>query len=93
MKQLFKGESIKELVWRCARASTIPEFNRGMEELKSIDSKAYDWLRRMSHLALPVTNISISTSLLILLILQMTVIISKSFSILLIVQMKVIICV
>jgi hypothetical protein len=42
MKQLFKGENIKELLWRCARASTVPEFNRGMEELKSTDSKAYD---------------------------------------------------
>ena len=47
MKQLFKGENIKELVWRCARASTVAEFNRGMEELKSMDSKAYDWLRKI----------------------------------------------
>lgn len=40
----FKGLLMKDILWKAARATTVPHFTRAMEEMKAVDSKAYDWL-------------------------------------------------
>ncbi|XP_028072842.1 uncharacterized protein LOC114275053 [Camellia sinensis] len=44
----FKGEHkglvLKDLLWKAARATTVPVFTRVMAEIKEVDCKAYDWL-------------------------------------------------
>ena len=44
----FKGEHkglvLKDLLWKAAKATTIPVFTRVMVEIKEVDCKAYDWL-------------------------------------------------
>ena len=43
----FKGENLKNQLWCCARSSSIPQFNRNMEKMKTLDHKAYEWLEKM----------------------------------------------
>lgn len=40
----FKGLVLKEILWKAARASTVPAFQKAMAEMKKADPKAYDWL-------------------------------------------------
>lgn len=44
MKLQWKGTAYKELLWKAATATTVPEFKLAMEELKSLKQEAYDWL-------------------------------------------------
>ena len=39
-----KGLELKDALWRCARATTIKEFERRMQELKDLDVKAQEYL-------------------------------------------------
>ncbi|KAI5335127.1 hypothetical protein L3X38_025260 [Prunus dulcis] len=40
----FKGKSLSDKFWGAAKATTIPQFARQMEELKNLDKDAYDSL-------------------------------------------------
>ncbi|XP_074375311.1 uncharacterized protein LOC141717097 [Apium graveolens] len=44
MHKEHKGISLRHLLWKAARASTIWEFNLHMNEIKEISPKCYDWL-------------------------------------------------
>ncbi|KAL0422417.1 UNVERIFIED_CONTAM: hypothetical protein Slati_3264600 [Sesamum latifolium] len=39
----FRGLAFKNALWRAARASTPGEFNMRMDEMKQLDSVAFDW--------------------------------------------------
>ncbi|KAL0431476.1 UNVERIFIED_CONTAM: hypothetical protein Sradi_0773600 [Sesamum radiatum] len=39
----FRGLAFKNTIWRAARASTPGEFNMRMDEMKQLDSAAFDW--------------------------------------------------
>ncbi|GJX12395.1 hypothetical protein Tco_0204153 [Tanacetum coccineum] len=43
-KKDWKGEAYKLLLWRAAKATTIPDFQLAMEELKEFNNEAYEWL-------------------------------------------------
>ncbi|GJS81223.1 mutator type transposase [Tanacetum coccineum] len=43
-KKDWKGETYKLLLWRAAKATTIPDFQLAMEELKEFNNEAYEWL-------------------------------------------------
>ncbi|KAI3778357.1 hypothetical protein L2E82_07596 [Cichorium intybus] len=45
MKLHWKGKPLKEHLWKCARATTIPEFNRAMSEFNKYNKEAYTWLK------------------------------------------------
>nr|KAJ0225348.1 hypothetical protein LSAT_V11C100006600 [Lactuca sativa] len=47
VKKLFKTKEYKEYFWRCATATTIPEFEAIMVELWNCDIKAYQWLLKI----------------------------------------------
>ncbi|PWA81487.1 protein kinase-like domain-containing protein [Artemisia annua] len=47
MKQKWKGEEYKKLVWKCASATTVQYFDRAMDKLKKLDEEAYDYLRKI----------------------------------------------
>ncbi|PWA66436.1 transposase, mutator type [Artemisia annua] len=47
MKLQWKGELFKELIWKCASATTIPYFDKAMDELRKADEKAYEWLKKI----------------------------------------------
>lgn len=47
MKIQWKGELFKELLWKCASATTIPYFDKAMDELRKADEKAYEWLKKI----------------------------------------------
>ncbi|KAF7147202.1 hypothetical protein RHSIM_Rhsim03G0174600 [Rhododendron simsii] len=40
----FKGLALKDILWKAARASTVPQFNNAMDEMHQMDKMAYDWL-------------------------------------------------
>lgn len=40
----FKGEQYIKPFWKAVRATTIPKFEAAMNEIKSIESRAYDYL-------------------------------------------------
>ncbi|CAI9284676.1 unnamed protein product [Lactuca saligna] len=44
MKRKWRGKEFKDCLWKCATCTTIPQFNSAMEELKKLNSEAYDWL-------------------------------------------------
>ena len=44
MKLQWKGTAYKDLLWKAATATTVPEFTIAMEELKALKQEAYDWL-------------------------------------------------
>lgn len=44
MRVKWKTKEYKDLLWKCATATTIPEFEAVMKELSEYDKEAYDWL-------------------------------------------------
>lgn len=40
----FKGLHLKEILWKAARATTVPAFTKAMSEMKNVDKNAFDWL-------------------------------------------------
>ncbi|KAJ9550389.1 hypothetical protein OSB04_014434 [Centaurea solstitialis] len=47
MKLRFKGKAFKEHLWKCAAASTVPMFNKAMDELKAFNGSFHGWLRQI----------------------------------------------
>ncbi|GJY23876.1 mutator type transposase [Tanacetum coccineum] len=47
MNLTWRGGAYKEMLWNCATATTITQFNRGMEVLKSYNINAYEWLQKI----------------------------------------------
>ena len=47
MKLSWKGKQYKELLWRCAGASTIQQFDSEMEKLKKLNAACYEWLKKI----------------------------------------------
>nr|GEW64117.1 hypothetical protein [Tanacetum cinerariifolium] len=45
MKLQWKGQQFKDLLWKCATATTVSYFNRNMKELKCANKELYDWLK------------------------------------------------
>ena len=43
----WRGSEYKEMLRKCAKALTKPEFNRHMDELKGYNKKCYDWLKKI----------------------------------------------
>ncbi|GJV92209.1 5'-nucleotidase domain-containing protein 4 [Tanacetum coccineum] len=49
MNMTWKGNEYKEMLWNCATACTVVEFNRHMDTLKGFNKKAYEWLKKIAH--------------------------------------------
>ncbi|GJT57276.1 mutator type transposase [Tanacetum coccineum] len=47
MKLSWRGKLYKELLWKCATATTIQKFDKRMEEMKNHNIEAYEWLRKI----------------------------------------------
>jgi hypothetical protein len=43
----FKGDTLKDQLWTCARSSSEQQWNREMEKMKVLDKNAYEWLEKM----------------------------------------------
>ncbi|KAL0409502.1 UNVERIFIED_CONTAM: hypothetical protein Sradi_1884600 [Sesamum radiatum] len=39
----FRGEAFKNILWKAARATTVNEFTRRMQEMKELDEGAFAW--------------------------------------------------
>ena len=48
MNLTWKGNEYKEMLWKCAKALTVVEFNKHMDELKAYNKKAYAWLKKIA---------------------------------------------
>ncbi|GKB15557.1 hypothetical protein Tco_0849480 [Tanacetum coccineum] len=46
-KAQWKGNQFKELVWKCAAATTIQYFDKKMEKLKNLDEATYEYLQKI----------------------------------------------
>ncbi|KAH7833745.1 hypothetical protein Vadar_009318 [Vaccinium darrowii] len=40
----FKGLALKDIMWKAAKASTVPSFKNAMQEMHDLDRNAYNWL-------------------------------------------------
>ncbi|GKD71229.1 hypothetical protein Tco_1325319, partial [Tanacetum coccineum] len=47
MKKQWNGQAYKELLWRCVAATTIPYFDKAIEELKQFNKQAFEWLAKI----------------------------------------------
>lgn len=47
MRKTWKLSEYKEHLWKCATATTIPEFEHYMSEFSFYDNKACEWLRKI----------------------------------------------
>ncbi|GJY97936.1 mutator type transposase [Tanacetum coccineum] len=47
MKLSWRGKLYKELLWKCAMATTIQKFDKRIEEMKNHNIEAYEWLRKI----------------------------------------------
>ncbi|GJV00947.1 mutator type transposase [Tanacetum coccineum] len=47
MKLSWRGKLYKELLWKCATATTIQKFDKRMEEMKNHNIEAYEWARQL----------------------------------------------
>lgn len=47
MKLQWRGQHYKDLLWRCATATTMQLFKKNMEELKGAKKEVYDWLTKI----------------------------------------------
>ncbi|KAI3709655.1 hypothetical protein L2E82_39421 [Cichorium intybus] len=47
MRKTWRTKEYKEHLWKCATATTIPEFNHFMKELSIFDKGAYDWVKQI----------------------------------------------
>ena len=47
MRLTWRGGEYKEMLWKCATATTVVEFNKGMDVLKAYNIKAYEWLQKI----------------------------------------------
>ncbi|KAJ0866266.1 putative MULE transposase domain-containing protein [Helianthus annuus] len=50
MKVTFKGNLYKEMLWKCACATTVLEFQIAMDELKAFNKEAHLWLSKIPPL-------------------------------------------
>ncbi|KAI3726178.1 hypothetical protein L1987_65975 [Smallanthus sonchifolius] len=50
MKGSFRGKLYKDMLCKCATATTIPEYRSAMEELKAFNNKAHSWLCKIPPL-------------------------------------------
>ncbi|GKD79454.1 hypothetical protein Tco_1342075, partial [Tanacetum coccineum] len=47
MKQKWNGQAYKDPRWRCVTTTTVSYFDKEMEELKSFNSDAFEWLSKI----------------------------------------------
>ncbi|CAI9290662.1 unnamed protein product [Lactuca saligna] len=47
MKASWRGKQFKDLLWDCAKASTVQQFQRSMEEVRNLNNDAYEWLKNI----------------------------------------------
>ena len=47
LSHTHKGETLKNDLWACARSTSIPEWNKNMDQLKEDSPGAYEWLEKM----------------------------------------------
>ena len=47
MRRTWKAKEYKDYLWRCATATTVPEFEAVMNELSIFDNRAYEWLLKI----------------------------------------------
>nr|XP_043617813.1 uncharacterized protein LOC122589574 isoform X2 [Erigeron canadensis] len=43
MKLHWRGRAYQDILWRCATATTVQQFERHMQEMKSLNADAYNW--------------------------------------------------
>jgi len=44
---LFKGDALKNQLWKIARSNTLVRWEATMEEMKEINEDAYKWLEEL----------------------------------------------
>ncbi|GJZ65817.1 hypothetical protein Tco_0622513 [Tanacetum coccineum] len=47
MNLIYKGGNYKELLWKCATATTVVAFERAIDEFKGYNRMAHNWLRKI----------------------------------------------
>nr|KAJ0218808.1 hypothetical protein LSAT_V11C300133950 [Lactuca sativa] len=45
MKRKWRGKEFKDCLWKCAKTTTVQQFNLAMVELKKLNNDAYEWLK------------------------------------------------
>ena len=48
MRREWKATEYKDFLWKCAKATTIPEFEAIMKDLSIFDKEAYEWLLKIA---------------------------------------------
>ncbi|CAN6352866.1 unnamed protein product [Urochloa humidicola] len=44
----FKGETLKNQLWACARSTSITQWTENMDKMKALNKEAYEWLEELS---------------------------------------------
>ncbi|GJZ47585.1 hypothetical protein Tco_0601417 [Tanacetum coccineum] len=46
-KKQWNGQAYKELLWRCASVTTVPYFDKAMQDLKDFNKECFEWLAKI----------------------------------------------
>jgi hypothetical protein len=46
-QQLFKGDVLKNQLWKIARSNTVTLYEKHMDEMKALNSNAHSWLQNL----------------------------------------------
>ncbi|CAI9291532.1 unnamed protein product [Lactuca saligna] len=47
MRKQWRGKPFEDLLWTCATATHVQQFNKAMEELKKLNKDCYEWLKKI----------------------------------------------
>ncbi|KAK1432978.1 hypothetical protein QVD17_09881 [Tagetes erecta] len=47
MKSNWRGHIYRDLLWKCASATTVPQFEKAMEKVRKQDPSLHDWLKEI----------------------------------------------
>ncbi|CAM8878345.1 unnamed protein product [Rhodiola kirilowii] len=50
-RKVFKGKQLKDGMWACARAATLAQFHKAMDNMKGLDKDAYTYLSKLDPAA------------------------------------------
>jgi hypothetical protein len=46
-REKFRGEILKQQLWKCARCTQVVQWQEAMEEMKVLNSDAHAWLEEL----------------------------------------------
>lgn len=47
MKSQWRGKAFKDYLWKVATSTTVPQFQRAMEDLRRLNQQCFEWVSKI----------------------------------------------